>query len=105
MPKFRLGPEGEGLAVIKDKYIWNGPVYGESTFVREMHQISTIGAENKRFCRANDTNDESPFFQILMGVYDMTIYDTPNVATMLHFDQSKWNINDTCHRAVDVVDI
>ena len=31
---------------------------------------------DKRFCRANDTNDESPFFQILMGVYDMTIYGT-----------------------------
>ena len=49
MPKFWVGPEpeeGEGLALIKDKYIWNGPVYGESTFVREMHQISTIGAES-----------------------------------------------------------
>ena len=63
-----------------------------------------------------------------MGVYDMTIYgtfdvqnfsrlflvtkwldclisDTPNVATMLHFDQSKWNVTETCHRAVDVVGI
>ena len=24
---------------------------------------------------------------------------------MLHFDQSKWNVNETCHRAVDVVGI
>ena len=36
---------------------------------------------------------------------DCLISDTPNVATMLHFDQSKWNINETCHRAVDVVGI
>ena len=46
--QLKVGPKvGEGLAVIKDKYIWNSPVYGERTFVREMHQISTIGAESK----------------------------------------------------------
>ena len=46
--RFKAGPKaGEGLAVIKDKYIWNSPVYGERTFVREMHQISTIGAQSE----------------------------------------------------------
>ena len=43
--------------------------------------------------------------KFLVTILYSSIADTPNVATMLHFDQSKWNINDTCHRAVDVVGI
>lgn len=35
--------EDTGLSIARDKYIWNRDVYGDHTFVREMHEIATNG--------------------------------------------------------------
>ena len=96
-----------GLGISRDKYIWNRGVYGDHTFVREMHYISTHGdlSQGELTVGIGNLHYHRPLMHtycIITTILQRQEFALPTRPRVIHFLKSCWE-STTCQSMVGLL--